>query len=51
MKLVLTFDLEKLNKLRFQVMIPEFSYGSFQDFLRECDDIIRGIDDNYKVHS
>ena len=31
-QLVLIFNMRKLEKLRFQKMIPELFYGSFQDF-------------------
>ena len=32
------FDEERLEKLRFQKMIPEYIYWSVQDFFDECDD-------------
>ena len=37
MKLVLRFDLEKLEELWFQAIIPDFFIRSFQDIL-EFDD-------------
>ena len=43
MKLVLRFDLERLKKLRFQNIIPELFYGSFEDFFLKCDNSNRAF--------
>ena len=43
-KLVLRFDKEKLEKLRFQLLIPESFHKSFQDLFLGCDGNNRAIE-------